>query len=298
MPSSGLRIAPEKHPRKNKITRLMPAYSNQLSVAQEITVSTPIRESDIDYQLTDDRLTITLPDHTIATLQREGAFFKVTAESLRCLAGPGELVLGFLVELEEVIVSTDDRDELRRINAENIDFGSGGLGLFGQIFTRFPVIRNLAEKHRTSVEMRRGEVQEQEQANGPVEIAVRSWNPAPGLPIDDDFGRRTPRRVRIADIIIPADYGNTHKDILDTALVASLREHGQLNPIAVTPPPRMELLAGLNRMRGQESLGRDYVDALFYNIPDEKISEVRLDFDIHREHTTEEGAPVCRLLFN
>ena len=129
------------------------------------------------------------------------------------------------------------------------------------------------------------------QSVGAADRTLAISDPAPvlaqSIPYDDDFGRLARRKVAISEITIPGIFDQTHRDILDESIVASIKEVGLLNPIAVTPPP-MVLISGRTRLRVHEYLGLTHIDTIFIDVPRDRLEEYILDFDVRRDVSNEE----------
>ena len=97
------------------------------------------------------------------------------------------------------------------------------------------------------------------------------------------------RTERAEDMIIQADIKglvvrkrvrNTMGDL--TPLAESLRKHGLLNPIAITP--QHVLIAGHRRLEAARQLGWETIPARIINQSDElELMELELDENIHRK---------------
>lgn len=87
-------------------------------------------------------------------------------------------------------------------------------------------------------------------------------------------------RIPIDDIVIKK---RVRKDMGDlTLLVASMRQHGQLNPIIVTRDN--ELIAGHRRLESAGRLGWSSVEVVrLENLGDIEKIEMELDENIHRK---------------
>lgn len=98
------------------------------------------------------------------------------------------------------------------------------------------------------------------------------------------------RTERAEDMIVQADVKDVvvrkrvRKTLGDlTPLAESLRKHGLLNPIVITP--KHELIAGHRRLEAARQLGWETIPARIVDQDDEvELMELELDENIHRKN--------------